>query len=124
MEYLTLPYRLRHDFLRRGDIEQSIKDSIGLILSTRTGTMPFMREFGCSIWEKEYSDLFSSNKSDIRASLRNAIDQLERRLYNLSVSFSPDKRAESHAMGMHVKVTGTFRDEGEEKKFEAVYRLV
>jgi predicted component of type VI protein secretion system len=85
--------------------------------------MPFYPEYGCFIWDKEYADLYATNKSDIRASLRNAIDNLEKRLYNLSVSFTQENRTEVEALGLHVKVTGNFRDGTEEKKFEAVYHL-
>ena len=124
MEYLTLPFRLTHAYLGRGELEQSLRHAVGLILSTRLGRMPFLPEFGCSIWDKEYSDLLSANKSDIRAALRNAIDTQEKRLYNLSISFTPDTQAEISALGLKVKVTGNYRDDdNEERKFEAVYHL-
>jgi phage baseplate assembly protein W len=123
MEYLVLPFKLTHDYLGRGDLLQSITHSVGLILSTRAGRMPFHPEYGCSIWEKEYADLYATSKSDIRASLRNAIDILEKRLYNLSVSFTQESKSGVDAIGLHVKVTGNFRDGTEEQKFEAVYHL-
>jgi phage baseplate assembly protein W len=123
MEYLVLPFKLTHDYLGRGDLLQSITHSVGLILSTRSGRMPFYPEYGCSIWDKEYADLYATSKSDVRASLRNAIDMMEKRLYNLSVSFTQENRVEVEALGLHVKVTGNFRDGAEEKKFEAVYHL-
>ena len=124
MEYLTLPYRLTHAYLGRGNLEQSLRHSVGLILSTRLGRMPFHQEFGCAIWDKEYSDILSANKSDIRAALRNALDTQEKRLYNLSVSFTPEDRAEIEALGLKVKVTANYRDDdNEERKFEALYHL-
>jgi phage baseplate assembly protein W len=123
MEYLVLPFALRNGYLNRGDLQESITNSIGLILSTRVGRMPFLPEFGSEIWEREYGDIFSANRADVRSALRNAIDNLEKRLYNLSVSFSPSDQLLAYRLGMVVKVTGNYRDDGEEKKFEAVYRL-
>ena len=124
MEYLALPFRLSHGHLGRVELDQSLRNSVGLILSTRLGRIPFLPEFGSAIWDKEYSDLLSANKSDIRAALRNAIDQQEKRLYNLSVSFTPDDRAEVAALGLKAKVTALYRDDNnEERKFEAVYHL-
>jgi phage baseplate assembly protein W len=123
MEYLSLPLVLRNGYLNRGDLLQSITHSVGLILSTRLGRMPFLPEFGCEIWEREYGDIFSHNKADIRSALRNALDAFEKRLYNVSISFSPSEAELAARLGMVVKVTGTFKDNGEERKFEAVYRL-
>ena len=124
MEYLTLPLRLTHGYLGRGDLQESIRHSVGLILSTRMGQMTFLPDFGCAVWDKEYSDLLAANKSDIRASLRNSIDQYERRLYNVSVSFSPDEQKLGSSLNMSIKVSGNYRDGDEERKFEVVYRLI
>ena len=123
MEYLSLPLTLRDGYLPRTDLKQSLTYSIGLLLSTRIGTMPFDPEFGCDLWEKEYSDIVMANKADIRASLRNAIDKFEKRLYNVSVSFLNLSNSRSHALGIAVKVSGNYHDGGEEKKFEASYTL-
>ncbi len=123
MEYLTLPLRLQEGHLKRGDMLDSITNSVGLILSTRLGRMKFMPEYGCEIWEREYADIFAANKADIRSALRNAVDRFEKRLYNLSISFSPSEAEAAARLGMVVKVTGNFKEDGEEKKFERVYRL-
>ncbi len=123
MEYLSLPLTLREGYLPRADLKESITYSIGLLLSTRVGTMPFNPEFGCDLWDKEYSDLYTASKADIRASLRNAIDKFEKRLYNVSVSFGSVSTDAPHSLGMAVKVTGNYLDGNEEKKFEASYAL-
>lgn len=123
MEYLSLPLILRDGYLLRTDLKESIIHSVGLLLSTRVATMPFNPEFGCDLWEKEYADLYTANKADIRASLRNAIDKFEKRLYNVSVSFVSMSNSTPHALGMAVKVSGNYRDGDEEKKFEANYAL-
>jgi phage baseplate assembly protein W len=123
MDYLALPFVLREGYLDRANLLDSITYSIGLILCTRPGTMPFESEYGCGIWEREFSDLYSVNKADVRSSLRNAIDKFEKRLYDVSVSFSSADDKSSHSLGMVVKVTGNYRDGSEEKKFTASYHL-
>lgn len=124
MDYLALPFVLREGYLDRADLLESLTYSIGLILSTRIGTMPFEPEYGCDIWDREFSDLYTANKGDIRAGLRNAIDKYEKRLYNVSVSFTGMEDFSPHTLGMMAKVSGNYRDEsGEEHKFEATYQL-
>jgi len=124
MEYLSLPYVLREGYLDRASLLESLTHSIGLVLATRMGTMPFDPEFGCAIWDREYSDLYSANKGDIRAALRAAIDKYEKRLYNVSVSFSGLDDPAAHTLGVVVKVSGNYRDEnGEEMRFSANYQL-
>ncbi len=119
MDYLALPLVLREGYLSRTSLEESITFSIGLIFSTRMGMMPFAPEYGCALWEREYSDLLTANKADIRASLRNAIDLFEKRLYNVSVSFTSVANHASHPLGMMVRVRGNYREDGEEKRYES-----
>jgi len=123
MEYLSLPFRLRNGFCDREDLYGSIKHSIGFILCTRPGSLPFDPEFGCNVWDKEYADLTSTNKADVRASIRNAIDRFEKRVYNLSVSFTAADSISTHSLGLTVKVSANFKDNGEEKKFQENYNL-
>lgn len=101
----------------------SLLYSIGLILSSRLGTLPFDTSFGCDIWEKEFSDLYTANKADIRAGIRIAIDKFEKRLYNASVTLVNVDVSHLHALGVAVKVTGLFREDGEEKKFEETFTI-
>jgi phage baseplate assembly protein W len=123
VKYLALPLILRDGYLPRSDLKQSLTHSIGLLLSTRPGALPFEPDFGCDLWDKEYADIVTANKANIRASLRNAIDRFEKRLYNVSVSFVNMTDSHPHALGIAVKVTGNYSEGGEKKKFEASYRL-
>ena len=123
MEYLALPFVLRQGYLDTADILESITYSVGLILSSRPGSMPFDPEYGCEIWDKEYADLRSTNKAEVRSSLRNAIDRYEKRLYNVSVSFTGIEDAAAQSLGISVKVTGNYREDDEEQRFEAIYRV-
>lgn len=124
MDYLSIPFELREDYLARSQsLRDSIGFSIGLLLSSRMGSMPFLKQFGCDVWELEYGDLDSANRATIRATLRNAIATFEKRLTDVSVSYSNVHGATPHAIGLQVKVTGLFREDGEEKKFEGSYFL-
>lgn len=124
MDYLTLPFGLKEDYLSRTDsLRESIASSIGLLLSTRRGAMHFLPEFGCDIWELEFSDIYTANKATVRASLRNAIGAYEKRLSDVSVSFNTEADSRPHVLGISVRVTGIFREDGEEKKFESTFFL-
>ncbi|MBD3258807.1 hypothetical protein GF377_10265 [candidate division GN15 bacterium] len=124
MEFLTLPLRLTHGYFGRGDLHDSIRHSVGLILSTRLGQLQFLPEFGCAVWENEYADMLSANKSDVRAALRNSLDTYEKRLYNLSVSFSPEELRSGDSLSMSIRISGNYKDGDEERKFEEMYRLL
>ena len=124
MDYLALPLALKEGYLDRAEnLRESIAYAIGLLLSSRSGWMDFLPEFGCDIWQMEYSDIYTANKADVRANLRNAIDKFEKRLYNVSVSFTPEADTLARVLGMSVRVSGNYREDGEEKKFEATYTL-
>jgi len=124
MEYLAIPFELREDYLTRsGSMRDSIAFSLGLLLSTRLGSMPFLPEFGCNIWEMEYGDLDTANKAVVRATLRNAIAAFEKRLTDVSVSFASVSGTTPHAIGINVRVSGLYREDGEQKKFESSFFL-
>jgi phage baseplate assembly protein W len=123
MDYLAIPLALKEGYLNRATIEESLAYSVGLILSTRKNTVPFYPDFGCEIWEKEYSDLYTANKADIRSAVRNAIDKFEKRLYNVSVSFASESVDSTHPLGMRIRVSGNYREDGEEKKFEGSFNV-
>ena len=61
--------------------------------------------------------------TDIRASLRNAINVYEERLYNVSVSFVSVEDSAPHSLGLAVRVTGNYKEGNEEKKFDASFVL-
>jgi len=123
MEFLSLPFVLHNGYLNRVGIQESIAHSIGLILSTRLGMLPFDRDYGCDIWDREFSDIQTVNKSDLRASFRNVIAKYEKRLDNVAVSFTTASGDTGFTIGMIAKVTGTFNDGNNKKRFEASYNL-
>jgi len=123
MEYLSLPCVMRDGYLDRCNLHESLTYSVGLILSSRPGIMPFLPDYGCDVWDKEFSDLYSANKADLRSSLRNAIDRHEKRLFDVSVTLVNVVEHESKALGMAVRVTGSYREDGEVNVFDATYHL-
>jgi len=123
MDNLALPLILKDGYLPRTDLERSIVYSIGLVLGTRVDQLPFLPQFGCRLWDREYSDLETSNKADIKASVRNAIDAFEKRLYNVTVSFDRVADGATRPLGLIVKVTGNYMDEGEEKRMESSFKV-
>jgi len=123
MEYFSLPLVLREGYLLRTNLEESIIYSVGLIMSTRIGQMPFAPEYGCNMWEKEYSDLMTANSADIRSGLRNAIDKFEKRLYSVSVSLVNTKKDDLQVNNVVIRVTGNYKDGSEEKRLEHHYSI-
>jgi hypothetical protein len=123
MEYLSLPFALRKGYLRKTGIQNSISTSIGLILSTRRGSLPFDPDYGCDLWEREYSDLFMVNKSDVQGAVRGAITKNEPRLYNVSVSLVNIQTGANHPLGIAIKVIGNFKEDKEEKRFEETFNI-
>ncbi len=97
--------------------------SIGLILSTRKGQLPFDPEYGSVIWDREYADIQASNKSELRSGLRDAIQKYERRLSSVVVSFEQPTSVGTRSIGVAVKVTGEYTDGGHLRPFEAFYNL-
>jgi len=123
MDYLSLPLVLREGYLSRTNLEESIIYSIGLLLSTRVGQMPFAPGYGSNLWENEYSDLLSINLADVRAGLRNAIHKYEKRLHDVSVSFVDPKKSAVQIKGIYVKVSGVYVEKNQKKKLEHNYRI-
>jgi phage baseplate assembly protein W len=121
MEYLSLPFSLDRGYLKKADLYESIAFSVGLILSTRIGSIAFEPGYGCQIWEKEFSDMQSANRGDIRANVRNAIGKYEKRLHHVSVSMENVEIKSGRPMGIVIKVSGKFDEDGKEKKFEETF---
>ncbi len=115
--------RLVQGHFERVSFSESLTQSIGLLLSTRLGGLLYRPDYGCAVWDKSFSDLHAANKAEIRAALRDAINQHEKRLYNVSVSFEPAPDGGGRALGIEVTVRGDYKENGVEQQFDAVYRL-
>ena len=123
MEYISLPFALRKGYLDKTDLYNSIFNSIGLILSTRKGSMPFSPDYGCDLWDREFSDLLMVNRQDVQGSIRNAISQYEPRLFNVSATLLNIDTGSSHPLGIAVKIIGNYKDENEEKRLEEIFSI-
>ncbi len=114
---------MKDGYLQRCELKESILHSVGLILSSRIGLVKFLPEYGCEVWEKEFSDIYTTNKADIRARLRNSIAKYENRLSNISVAFEYVVDGSPHVLGMAVRVSGNYKDGSEERKLEGTFFL-
>ena len=123
MEYISLPLALRKGYLEKTDLYNSIFNSIGLILSTRKGSLPFSPDYGCDLWEREFSDLLMVNRQDVQGSIRNAINQYEHRLFNVSATLINIDTGSSRPLGIAVKIIGNFKDEDDEKRLEEIFSI-
>ncbi len=123
MKYLTLPLTLRKGHFKKTGLHNSISNFIGLILSTRPGSIPFDPEFGCELWDREFSDFYTANRSDVQGSVRKALGKYEKRLFNVSVTLLNVKTAPGHPLGIAVKVIGNYQDGDEKKRFEEIFRV-
>ena len=123
MEYIALPFALKKGYLEKTDLYNSISNSIGLILSTRRGTLPFDPEYGCGLWDREFSDFIMVNRQDVQGSVRNALNQFETRLFNVSATLMNIDTGPVHPLGIAVRVIGNYRDENVEKRFEEIFKI-
>ena len=117
-DYLSLPLALEEGHFPRCGLKESLVNSVTLIISTRVGQLPFLREFGCMLWEREFSDLHTASKADVRASIRNAIAVHEPRLYNVDVVFSEGDTRQPRRIGLTVKVSANYQEDGVEKMLD------
>ena len=123
MDYLALPVVLKDGFLPRANLRDNIINSIGVILATRPGVLPFAPEFGCGLWEREFSDMPTARKGDISASLRIAISTHEKRLYDLDVTYKESRDERSSKLGLVVTITGKYLEDDTERELDVSFSL-
>ena len=87
--YLRLPlHRERLRFETVG-LEESIREFIGLIMTTRPGYYRFNPDFGCRIWELEYTYIKSARfKEDVHKTVQESVERYEPRLKSVRVDVS------------------------------------
>jgi phage baseplate assembly protein W len=121
MDYLALPLVLKDGALPRTDLKESIIHSVGIILATRKGMLPFAPDFGCDMWHREFSDMTTARKGDISAEVRMAISKHERRLRDVEVRFSDSGGSTSFHIGLSITVSGKYTEGDEERLLECSY---
>lgn len=93
MEYYKVPLSFT-DFFKKKELSKcvSLKESIGcnidLILQTSFGECAYDETYGCSIWENDFENIYSTNqwRDKLSQSLKRSIMQHEPRLANISVT--------------------------------------
>lgn len=87
--YLKVPlHRERLRFETIG-LEESIREFIWLIMTTRTGSYRFDPEFGCHIWDQEFQYLKRGRfKEDIQKAIQEAVEKYETRMKNVRVDIT------------------------------------
>jgi phage baseplate assembly protein W len=123
-DYLQLPLSLSKGSLSKVSPRESIYQFIGLIIATRMGSFPYDLDFGCRIWDAEYTYLSAKSKGDIRSDIRQAIALYERRLTNVSVEVKKsvlDRKR--NRVCLVVTVKGKLTEDREKKSFSEDYFL-
>lgn len=122
--YLKLPLSLVKGSLSKVSLRESIYQFVNLIIASRMGSFPFDPDFGCHIWEAEYTYLSAKSKGDIRSDIRQAISLYERRLSDVSVDV---KRSivdrKKNRVCLVATVKGKFIQEGRKQSFSEDYFL-
>jgi phage baseplate assembly protein W len=109
-EYYQLPLalgRIRHrEELPKCSLPDSINRHIHLICTTAFGEMQFDNSFGCCIWDNEFDNLASVNKTRelIRKSIADSITQHEPRLQQVKVEIMITQvELPTRISGRHIK---------------------
>jgi phage baseplate assembly protein W len=118
--YLKLPLRRERLRFETVEIEESIREFIGLIMTTRPGNFSFNSDFGCRIWEKEFQYIKGGRfKEEIHKAVHEAVETFEPRLKSVGVDVtikgfgdtSSEKRVVEIWVRGIIKVTGrTFEE--------------
>jgi phage baseplate assembly protein W len=68
-------------------LKQSIAQYLHLIITSAFGEIPADEDFGCSIWDYDFDNITSVHKLNelVKQSLTKAVQQYEKRLYNIKV---------------------------------------
>ena len=90
-EFYSIPLALEQIMQKKEhpkcSLQQSIAQSLHLIITTALGEWPADDNFGCSIWDHDFDNITSSHKLKewIIESLQNSIQQYEKRLRNVQI---------------------------------------
>jgi phage baseplate assembly protein W len=118
-EFYSLPLALEEVMQKKEHpkctLQQSVAQHLHLILTTAFGELRTDENFGCSIWEYDFDNITSGYKLKefIKQSLLAAVQQYEKRIYNVGIELmirqeEPGGNAAGHQVKkrMHVTITG------------------
>ena len=89
--FLNIPVNFKEikqkDEVQRVSVINSLHSLIHLIVTTEYGEMRHNPSFGCDIWKFDFENIYnlSSFKEELKKSLRNSIQNNEKRLVNPNV---------------------------------------
>ena len=89
--FLNIPVNFKEikqkDEVQRVSVINSLHNLIHLIVTTEYGEMRHNPSFGCDIWKFDFENIYnlSSFKEELKKSLRNSIQNNEKRLVNPNV---------------------------------------
>jgi phage baseplate assembly protein W len=88
-KYLKIPIIRERLRFETSDLEESIREFIGLIINTRPGNFRYDKEFGCHIWDQEFQIIKRGRfKEDVQKAVQEGIEKFEPRLKTLKVEIS------------------------------------
>ena len=90
-DFYSIPFSFRALLHQQNDrlhvtVEESIRQGIGLIITTRMGELRFDEEYGCRIWDKDFVVISNQKGLEIDAikqSLEEAIRKHEKRIESI-----------------------------------------
>ena len=125
-QYHSLPFALdkimQQKELPKCSLQQSVAQHLHLIATTAFGELPADENFGCSIWDLDFGNLSSVNKTkeSIKHSLLLSIQLYEKRLGNVRVDLlmgqeEPAVKAAGHCIKkvIHITVAGVLKSTNE-----------
>jgi len=85
------------------DLYLSIKQNINIIIKTQHGESRYDNEFGCFIWNKDYTTVtkVSQWQNELKSFMKGAIVKYEKRLKNVDVALKMDD----------IEISERFRDQ-------------
>lgn len=123
-KYLKVPLTLTHGSLEKVPLRESISQYVGIIIGSRFGAFPFNPEFGCKIWDSEFTYFSPQSLGEFNRYIRNAISEHEKRLekeelkVEIKQAFIEPYRNKASLIA---KVEGTYKEDGKEQPFEEEY---
>ena len=120
--YLKVPLCFTQGYLDKIPLRESVSQFVGIIIGSRLNSFSYDPDFGCRIWESEYSYFSPGSESDFRTYLRNAISKNEKRLKDISVEIKQDFiEPYRNKSSLIAQIKGKYMENGVENSFEEDY---
>ena len=122
-EYLKVPLHRERLRFETVNLEESIREFIGLILTTRPGGFRYDPDFGCNIWDQEFKYIKRGRfKEDVHKAVQEAVERYETRLKSVKAEISVvglgEEKSEKKVVEIWVRGTIKLNNRIFEEKFE------